>query len=45
MKSLQTVLDVMRDNFDTFEDKGIARTGNRDYKLSLRRKRQKTCDE
>ena len=45
MKSLQTVLDVMRDNFDTFEAKGIARTGNQDYKLSLRRKRQKTCDD
>ena len=45
LKSLQTVIQTIRDNFDVYEQKGINKTHNHDYKDSKSRKRKKQYDD
>lgn len=45
LKSLQTVIQTIRDNFDVYEQKGVNKTHNNDYKDSKSRKRKKQYDD
>lgn len=45
LKSLQTVIQTTRGNFDAYEQKGATKTNNHDYKSSESRKRKKKYDD